>query len=101
VIWFVANGALPPGMTVNHRDGNKENNALANLEVVTGGDNTRHAGALGLLGCKRKLDEEAVVNIYNESKGDASVSEVARRFNISRRTVRDIRDGKTWAGVTR
>ena len=34
-------GEIPKGMTVDHIDGNKSNNHISNLEVVTRGENTK------------------------------------------------------------
>lgn len=42
-------GERPDGMTVNHRDGNKLNNAASNLEYLSAAENVRHAFKSGLV----------------------------------------------------
>ena len=43
LIWVHANGDIPEGMQINHKDMDKSNNALSNLEIVTPSENMRHA----------------------------------------------------------
>jgi len=40
---------IPFGFFINHKDGNKLNNSLENLEIVTAKENTRHAIMSGLI----------------------------------------------------
>jgi len=45
LVWEVYNGEIPDGMTINHKDMNKENNDIENLELVSHADNMAHARA--------------------------------------------------------
>lgn len=45
---------------VNHKDGNKKNNTINNLEWCTASENMKHAYAIGLKMGKRKLKYEEV-----------------------------------------
>lgn len=67
-------GSIPEGYEVNHKDANKWNNKVSNLEIVTKSENIRHAFENGLNeGAYRKpkwfvLDgDEVVVTIYKDS----------------------------------
>lgn len=51
----------PNGLSVNHRDGNKLNNALSNLEYTTLAENTRHGFANGLIPPKAKRFHDAIL----------------------------------------
>ena len=41
IVWILANGQIPDGMFVDHKDGNPSNNILSNLQLVTNPENTR------------------------------------------------------------
>jgi hypothetical protein len=43
VVWLYAHGPIAPGHVINHRDGNKRNNRIENLEAVTPRQNAMHA----------------------------------------------------------
>lgn len=43
VIWVWNNGAIPKGLVINHKDYNKANNAIENLEVITQKENTEYS----------------------------------------------------------
>ena len=43
VIWVWNNGAIPGGLVVNHKDYNKANNAIENLELMTQKENIEYS----------------------------------------------------------
>lgn len=84
---------------VNHRDGVKANNHPDNLEWSSGRANEQHAHRTGLKSTRgsanpnAKLDAADVAAI-RQSAGPAI--DQARKYGVSCRTIRDIKEGKTW-----
>jgi hypothetical protein len=102
-------GPCPPGMQVNHIDGNKTNNHLSNLEYVTPRENILHS--VHVLGNKpprrvgksygaAKLTEAQVKEIRAEYDGKhGRCSELARKYGVSSQAVWNILNGKTWTHI--
>ena len=87
---------------VNHKDGNKHNNCVENLEWISNHDNSLHALHNGRMRIEEKhqfakLTREQVM--YIKKHPEMSKHELAKMFNISVATIRDIRSGRTWKTV--
>jgi hypothetical protein len=82
---------------VNHKDGNKSNNVFSNLEWSTPGENIMHSVQLGL---KRpygeKLSESEAMEVFLSLDPDY---ELAKKYGITVRSVRDIKKKKRWAFI--
>lgn len=95
-------GARPNGYQSNHKDGNKANNAVANLEYVTPKQNTRHAIDLGLSNQSGEANHEAKltedqVRLIRQSPAPHRV--LAQKFHVSDTEIFLVRCSLRWAHV--
>lgn len=107
LVWLFFRGEFDPKLQINHRDGNKLNNRLENLEVVTPKENTQHSLRLGLKPrdwnrrAFAKLTEEQVRKIKKHLEVRIlPQAEIARMFGVDRTTVWHIKKGNSWKEVT-
>ena len=95
-------GPRPEGKEINHRDRDRWNACVQNLEYVTASENQRHARALGFgraLGernAEAKLTVEAVRAIRASSETQRTL---ALRYGVSQGVVSMARRGVTWGHV--
>lgn len=93
---------LPEG---NHMDGDKQNNRKDNLEWSSRSDQEKHAFATGLKSTRgsqnsnAKLTVEAVTSIRHQAIGGRSLRELAKDFDVSPATIRNVVNNKTWQHI--
>jgi hypothetical protein len=87
-------GGRPHGAWINHKDGDKFNNRISNLEYMSPAGNSKHA--IYELGRVRKLTFDQAKDIwYAKQKGEKR-KDVAARHNVSIHMVTAIWMGKSW-----
>lgn len=87
-------GARPKGYHVNHKDGNKTNNKIDNLEYVTPSGNVRHS--LIVLENAQKLTPDKVREIRAAVKEGVLRKEIAHKFDISIHMVNAVWRKVSW-----
>lgn len=99
-------GDIPRGYNVNHKDTNKLNNRLSNLEYLTPSGNLIHAYANGKVAPKgssagmAKLIESQVLDIRMEyKKGGVTQQELAEKYGVCRTVIVYILSRKTWKHI--
>jgi hypothetical protein len=84
-------------LQVNHKDLNKSNNRLDNLEMVTPLENSRHASANGHFPKTNCLPKEVVEEIRTRLKRGEQQKDIALIVGVSRSAVCRINKGVTYA----
>jgi len=97
-------GPRAGGMETNHKDGNKSNNHITNIEYVTNQENVDHAVMMGLhvrgeMVGGSKLTESDVLDIWTSLSSEPRRS-IAKRHNVSVRHIGHIATRKKWAWLT-
>ena len=100
-------GPRPKGMDINHKNGDKKDNRLENLEYCSRSQNMTHAVKTGLMPpppLKRgtaqhlnKLTENQVREIRKWSSEGGGTAQIARHYNVGESTVRNILKGNSWS----
>lgn len=90
-------GPRPFRMDINHKDGNKQNNRLSNLEYVTSRENQRHAFQLGLKHGRPKLTREMAEQIRLLYRaGGCSQRQISQRFQVCQQSISKVVAGRRW-----
>ena len=99
-------GPPPPSHEVNHRDGDKTNPRLDNLEYATSSANQKHAYQAGLQDAAGEKNGQAVLkeadviairSTYTGIRGQQRA--MARQYNVSPATIRDAIVRRTWSHI--
>jgi hypothetical protein len=101
-IAFIPNPDNKP--EINHKDGNKQNNLVDNLEWVTPVENQNHSVATGLkqhgeLAANSKLtakDVEEIRLLYTPNKRGFGCRSLGKRFGVNPGTIWNIVNNKYW-----
>mgnify|MGYP007071663155 CR=1 FL=1 len=86
---------------INHKDGNKKNNSISNLEYVTISENLLHATRVlhkrrGDKHWNSRLSESNVLVILSLRNSGMTHQQIADAFKVSRPTISEIFLGRKW-----
>lgn len=105
-VWEAFNGAIPDGMQINHLNGDKRDNRLANLETCTHSENMIHAYAAlgrdprrpqrGTKNGRAKLDERGVALVRQLRREGWTQQRIADHVGIDQTGVSALLRGVTW-----
>jgi hypothetical protein len=113
LVYMAFHGEIPSGFEINHKDANKSNNRLDNLELVTRSDNLKHAWDNNLR-CQngeknhrskiKEKDINLIIDVYKKTKSLVKAAKYLKEnhnIHIGRANIHLIASGKAWKHVAR
>ena len=97
IVWAYHNGKIPEGKVINHIDGNKSNNRIENLQAVTYSENITHCLKQDLRINKLTVNHVREIKYLIDMRYSADF--ICERYNIGKRHLQDIKNGKSWSYV--
>lgn len=89
LVYMTFVGDIPEGMTINHKDGNKKNPRLDNLELVTYSENIKHAINVLHVNTKKPKYTYYVDDIYSSVRMTFDTAmDAAKYFDVSSMTIK-------------
>lgn len=105
LVLFAFYGHPTEGLTCNHKDGNKTNNSIKNLEWISHSENIQHSikvlknFPLGEKHYKSKLTRNDVLEIRELSRHGFSQSEIGRGYGVTSSMILNIQKIRSWKHV--
>lgn len=107
LVWTAFVGPIPPGMQINHKDKNKTNNSIGNLELCTQSENTLHAFRVlgvapnrnpnpGSKNGRAKLKDADIPEIKKLYSSGLPQKKIADLFGVHQTTISRIVINKGW-----
>jgi len=81
---------------VNHIDGNKQNNCVANLEWCTYSENEKHSYKLGKVNSQSKLTPEQAQTIHERLQNGDTLASIAKDYGVHFTLISQIKRGLLW-----
>lgn len=102
LVWTAVHGLIPQGMTVDHRNNNKLDNRISNLQLLTSRDNIAKAFEDGLHPPRYKIDPSEHEAIVEAAIIDGEThAKIAERYGVTRGRISQIvrEQGYPWSGT--
>lgn len=107
LVFTVFKECIHKNKEINHKDGNKKNNFIDNLEMITPSENTKHAykngmsyGMKGEKNGRAKLTKSQVLKIRNDGKKNMqNLKILAEKYDVTTTTIFKILNKRLWKHI--